>query len=89
MEINWFECSACWSTRPGGSENYLKGVPWLNNPEKKKMEFPVTPLPDSWPPDWNPEEYQFPDVFPDIPLNVQKPPKHQGLDRIFDFAVIR
>ena len=89
MEIDWFECSACWSTRSGRSENYLKGVPWLNNPEKKKMEFPVTPLPDGWPPDWNPEEYQFPDVFPDIPLNVQKPPKHIGLDQIFDFAVIR
>ena len=88
MEIEWFECSACRSTEGGGSENTLRGVPWMNNPDKKKMEYPVTSLPDYWPSDWNPQEYQFPDVYPCIPSNSQRPPKHKGLDRIFDFAVI-
>ena len=88
MRIGWFECIACWSTYPGESENTLKGVPLRNNPEKENQEFSVTPLPDSWPTDWNPEEYRFPDVYPAIPPDVQKPPRHKGLDRVFDFAVI-
>ena len=88
MMIEWFQCSACWSTRPGGSKITLKGVPWLNNPDKKKMEYPVTSLPDDWPSDWNPQDYQFPDVYPEIPSNIQIPPKHEGLNRIFKFAVL-
>ena len=89
VDIGWFECSACWSTAPGSSEDTLYCVSGQNNPEKKDTELSITPLPDSWPPNWNPEEYKFPDVFPNIPLNFQIPPKHQELDEIFKFAVIR
>lgn len=89
VKIEWFQCSACWSTRPGKSENTLKGVPWKDNPNKEEKEFPVTLLPEDWPSHWYPWEYQFPDVYPDAPSNVLTPPKHKGLDRIFDFAVLR
>lgn len=88
MIVGWFQCSACWSTKPGGTKNTLKGVPWQNNPDKKNMEYPVTSLPDDWPSDWNPQDYQFPDVYPDIPSNIQIPPKHEGLNRVFNFAVL-
>ena len=67
----------------------MKGVPWKDNPNKEEKEFPVTLLPEDWPSHWYPWEYQFPDVYPDAPSNVLTPPKHKGLDRIFDFAVLR
>jgi len=89
-KIGWFECSACWSTTErGGSKDTLSGVPRKDNSEKKPMEFRVSELPHEWPESWTPGDYTFPDVYPDISSNIQRPPKHQGLDRIFDFTVIR
>lgn len=91
IKVEWFECSACWSTADGESENTLSGVLWddKKNPGKEFQQFDVSPLPATWPGHWSYGEYLFPEVYPEIPSNRQKPPEHQGLSEVFDFAVIR
>lgn len=90
IKIGWFECSACWSTKDGESENTLSGVLWddKENPGKESLGFSVSPLPDTWPDHWNYGDYLFQEVYPYIPSNNQKPPRHQGLSEVFNFAVI-
>lgn len=88
VDVKWFVCSACYSTRPGNAENTLIGASWPDNPERRKKQFPVSPLPESWPDDWKFRDYQFPAVYPDTPRNIQNPPKHRGLDEVFYFVAI-
>lgn len=89
VEVKWFHCAACRSTEAGGTESTLVGRPSSDNPERSRKEFPVSPLPETWPGDWEPKSYQFPDVFPRISPNVQIPPDHLMLDDVFDFVAIR
>lgn len=87
IKIGWFQCSACSSTEYE-SKNTLKGVLGVDNPGKNRKKCPVSQLPDGWPDDWNPYDYQFPDWFPQAPFDSLTPPDHIGLDGIFNFAVI-
>lgn len=89
VAVDWFICSACHSTRPGNAENTLIGAPLSDNPERLEKEFPVSPLPESWPGDWGFQDYQFPQVHPKTVRNLQQPPEHRGLDKVFDFVALR
>ncbi len=82
-DVDWFCCSACDSTDFKGS--HLRGK---LNAQGPMMEVPVSALPEEWPEDWASESYQFPEVAPRAPRNLQTPPKHRQLDAIFDFVAM-
>ena len=86
-KVEWFDCSVCISTTQMDDDK-LRGVPVEGNPKRLRMEFPVSPLPEEWPSDWNRESYQFPSVFPHPPRNYQTPPRHRNLDTVFDFVAM-
>lgn len=85
VKIGWFTCSAMVSTRPGASDHTLIGRTIRNNPDRAEMEFDVSPLPESWPHEWEPGEFNFYRLHPNFPRNHQVPPRQFGLERIFDF----
>ena len=89
VDIDWFVCSACHSTRPSNAENTLVGAPLSDNPERLEKEFTVSPLPEAWPGDWGFQDYLFPEVHPKTARNLQQPPEHRGLDKVFDFVALR
>ena len=89
IDVKWFICSACLSTTAGKTAHTLTGIPMVDNADRQEMEFPVSPLPESWPDDWSPMEYCFPDVLPRARRNVQIPPDHMRLDTVFDFIPMR
>ncbi len=84
-KIEWFVCSAVRSTKEGKASQTLVGRRFKENPERELMEFHVPPLPDEWPQQWDPGDFNYQDVWPEVPRNFQKPPLHIGLDKIFDF----
>jgi len=86
-KVEWFDCSVCISTTQMDDDK-LRGVPVEGNPKRSRKEFPVSPLPEEWPSDWNRESYQFPSVFPHPPRNYQTPPRHRNLDTVFDFVAM-
>ncbi|MDA3799400.1 MAG: YcjX family protein [Kiritimatiellae bacterium] len=86
VEFGWFVCSAVVSTRQG-KDGKLIGRTVLNNPEQKEVEFSVPKLPECWPDDWAAGEYPFVSVLPKVAKNLQIPPGHYGMDRLFDFLI--
>jgi predicted YcjX-like family ATPase len=87
MEFDWFVCSAIRSTRAGSKPGTLVGRPVRNNPEGAEMEYAVSGLPERWPDDWAAGDFRFPNVLPEVPKNLQIPPSHLGLDRLFNFLI--
>lgn len=87
VECGFFICSAIHSTREGKSQNHLIGTPINNNCENKEMEFTVSPLPETWPENWEFGDYQFMEVAPHIPRNLMIPPKQFGIDQVFKFIL--
>ncbi len=85
IDFSWFTCSACYSTRQSDKPHHLIGRLYLNNPAKEWMEYPVPKLPDLWPESWDYNDYPFYSILPNAPRNMQIPPNHSGLDRIFNF----
>ncbi|WP_133063331.1 YcjX family protein [Sedimentisphaera salicampi] len=84
-EYRWFVCSACQSSVKGEKPYTLRGRPARNNPEKQIVEFEVPRLPENWPDSWQPGDYRFKALLPEVPKNTQKPPRHINLDAVFDF----
>ena len=87
VEFQWFECSAIVSTRAGSTSDTLIGCPIANNSEGRELEFTVSHLPNEWPEDWKAGEYRFPNVMPVVSKNLQIPPEHYGMDRLFKFLI--
>ena len=83
MRIEWFTSTACRSTREGKEPYVLVGR--LQHGEGGQTEFPVTPLPDQWPGDWQAGTYRYQRVMPETKRNLQNPPEHINLDRVFEF----
>jgi predicted YcjX-like family ATPase len=80
-----FVCAACQSTRAGQRAGTLVGKVCRDNPERREMEFTVSPVPEAWPDEWAPGAYRYQHVWPQVPRNFQLPPAHFGLDRVFDY----
>ena len=89
VETEWFVCSACVSTERGSEEHSLVGTPLHGNVSKELYEFPVSPLPETWPREWQPGDFSYRDVYPKVDANVLYPPRHHQLDAVFDFVAMR
>lgn len=87
VKCEWFAASACVSTRSGSEPGTLIGRPAHEAFEAPELEFGVSELPDAWPRSWEPGDFAFYRVHPNAPRNLQIPPPHIGLDRVFDFIV--
>ncbi|MFP4671814.1 MAG: YcjX family protein [Desulfohalobiaceae bacterium] len=85
VQKEWFVCSACYSTYPAEGVRRLQGKLARNNPENKFMGYNVSELPAKWPESWRLGAYHFYKINPDAPENYLFPPRHQGLDQIFEF----
>jgi predicted YcjX-like family ATPase len=85
VEVRTFVCSACQSTRPGNDDHTLIGRLSAQKADDPETEFAVSPLPEQWPEDWSAGEYRFSRVLASAPRNLQIPPRHLGLDKIFHF----
>ena len=53
----------------------------------EESTYSVSAVPDEWPRDWDPGEYTFPNVEPDIPRRVDAPPRQLNLGRILHFVM--
>ncbi len=85
VKFDWFIASACHSTRPGKGSGTLVGKLTRDNPGRKEKEFSIVPLPERWPEEWEAGTFRFHPVWPEVSRNIQIPPKHLGLNDIFDF----
>lgn len=85
VKSDWFICSACHSTFAVEGVRRLKGKIVRNNKDQVFKEYNVPELPRTWPENWSPGDYPFYQVYPDAPENYLLPPRHIGLDRIFEF----
>jgi uncharacterized protein len=85
VRSKWFVCSACHSTFPAEDGRRLRGKIIYDNPEGEFREYTVPELPESWPEKWQPGQYSFYKVYPDAPENYLIPPRHLGLDQVFEF----
>ncbi len=85
VTCEWLAASACVSTRVGAAANTLVGRPAQYPADGPEMEFTVSRLPEIWPKSWSPGDFAFYRVHPTAPRNLQIPPPHLGLDRVFDF----
>ena len=86
VTVQWFVCSACVSTRPGGSPHTLEGQT-VPGPDGPTAEYDVSPLPEEWPASWKEGDYRYPEFWPRVPENLMIPPHHSNLDAVFDFTV--
>jgi len=94
LDLIFTNCSAVVSTEPFDSDGqqFLKGV-LLRGPDGKivppgePQKFEVSSVPDEWPETWEPGRYYFPEVYPEIPKFVKRPPKQVNLDQILEFVV--
>ena len=90
VEVKWFVCSACVSTRPGGAPYTLIGQtrPGPHTPDRQAKEFEVSALPEEWPLSWKKGDYKYQHFWPRVPENIMIPPHHRNLDAVFDFTVL-
>lgn len=88
LKMRSFSCVAVQATKPAG-EGHLQGRLMTTTDANTPVleEFRVSSLPDKWPSDWNPEDYQFPDVWPKFGRNLNVPPEQIGLDRVFNYLI--
>lgn len=85
VKMDWFVCAACRSSRRGTEPYHLIAALDYNNPEHKEMEFAVPPVPESWPNDWQAGDFRYYHFYPQTVPNIQSPPEHRGLDKVFEF----
>jgi len=83
--------SAVVSTRPApGDDHALVGRTLLDGdgevrpPDAPALRFAVSKVPETWPEAWEPGDYLFPDVFPEVPRRIDLPPKQFGLDGVLE-----
>ena len=60
----------------------------LDNSDGRTYEYPVSPVPETWPGDWQPGAFSFRDVHPEVGANTLYPPKNHGLAAVFDFVAM-
>lgn len=91
MRMEAFACVAVQATNDVG-KGHLQGR-LMSRPARpsdavpKVEEYRVSSLPNEWPPNWNPEEFVFPDVWPKFNQNRNIPPEQTGLDRLFNYLI--
>jgi uncharacterized protein len=86
LEVKYFECSSVDSTEERDNGGLLEGHR-MNKDEEGISKFKPSEIPAGWPPSWKAGEYTFPKVYPKMPERTDEPPKHIGLNHIFDFIM--
>ncbi len=87
--------SAVVSTRSAGDGRELIGRTVLDadgsprSAAEPPLRYPVSELPETWPDDWQPGDFVFPDVHPDAPRRMDLPPRQFGLDGVLEFLLAR
>ncbi len=87
LKVGYFICSSVKSTAslPDG---FLEGRPaYRRGGESPLSRFKPSALPQSWPDDWVPGQYNFPDVLPQMPARRDLAPSHIGLNAVADFLL--
>ncbi len=95
VQTDIFTCAAVRCTDKSERPECLRGYPIFSEEgvflpvpvqEGARMtEYPVDSLPSTWPRNWKPEDYSFPDVYPLMPVNFGKAPDQEGLWDILSF----
>ncbi|MGL6073776.1 MAG: YcjX family protein [Fimbriiglobus sp.] len=95
LQQRHFVTSSIISTSPlplSHEERFLVGVPYrdaegqrIPRGEAQKMRTPQ--LPSDWPPNWNPGDWNFPQVYPQMPNFRAVAPDQLGLDQVLDWVM--
>ena len=90
-----FTCASVLCTEKDDAEDHLRGycvydeegngLPPPGKPGAKMRSYKVDSLPQSWPRNWEPEFYHFPEVYPLMPVNYGKATEQEGLWDILSF----
>ena len=96
LKAEYFNAAAVVSTKllPGEpNDRLLVGVPYRGADGRKmapgpEQRFRVSELPEDWPASWQPGMFQYPEVYPTIPMRKDCPPDQINLDRILNFVLV-
>lgn len=61
--------------------------PTRRDPRAEKLDYRVSRVPAEWPAAWEPDQYSFPPVYPDMPKARAAVPRMDNLDQLFKFIV--
>lgn len=90
LKMGAFTCVAVQATKPAG-EGLLQARLMSAKADRQAVpeleEYSVQQLPETWPANWDPFDYAFPDVLPKFNQNRNIPPEQVGLDRLFNFLI--
>ena len=90
VKAQHFVCAAVESTESLDCP-YLKGR--LRRPSQEgdniplRLPYKTSRVPEHWPEDWSVGLYHFPNFWPWMPANRDRPPPHIGLERVLDFIL--
>ena len=81
-------CSAVCSTDViDEAGRVLSGRPFADDGQPRLLlSYPSSAVPEAWPVDWSPEDFNYPYVCPEMPPIMLHPPRHINLDNIFHFV---
>jgi len=85
VEVEWFTCSAVVSAKMAEGEYKMRGPLISSCTPDVEQVFEVSSLPEQWPRNWMPSDFQFPSVLPKVPANKGIAPEQFGLDDVFTF----
>lgn len=91
LRVEYFVCSSVKSTA-SLADGSLEGQPLYlaegaGDRPSGLSKFRPSSLPDHWPADWPPGEYNFPDVLPQMPARRDLAPAHIGLNQVAEFLL--
>jgi len=93
LVYKFFNCSAVVSTQSfEDEERWLCGSPLYNaegrqQPPGIEQRYRVSTLPATWPQNWEPRQFSFPDVYPQMPPRDDAPPQQFNVNRILEFVL--
>ena len=95
LKAKYFNSASAVSTKllpAGPEERLLIGIPYRGADGRKippgaDRRFRVSELPESWPASWQPGMFQYPEVYPTIPMRKDAPPEQINLDKILEFVL--
>jgi len=95
LKSQYFNSASAVSTKllpTGPEERLLVGMPYRGADGRKippgaEQRFRVSELPEAWPASWQPGMFQYPEVYPTIPMRKDAPPEQINLDKILEFVL--
>ncbi len=95
LKARYFNSASAVSTKllpSGPEERLLIGMPYRGADGKKippgaEQRFRVSELPEAWPASWQPGMFQYPEVYPTIPMRKDAPPEQINVDKVLEFVL--